>query len=145
MSSPLADNYLFLQPLVEARIRDRVAGLPVEGVEQMAQIVEAQDRRAEVCFVMWGGDRFADTANAGDATQVVQEWVLWLRVINASAADKDARSSAAGARLAQLHAAMAGFKPAGCARGFRRTNGPRPNYQPASGLYPLSFGISLHL
>ena len=144
-NAALAANYLFTGTLLEERLRDQVPGLPVEGIEQMAQAVDAQDKRRAVAYVMWGGDRFPDNAGGGEATVVYQQWLVWLRVVNASAADKDARSGAAGPALSALHKALAGWKPEGCLRGLKRVAGPRPNYQPASALYPLAFEIQLHL
>lgn len=140
-----AADYLFAGPLIQERLLAQVGALPVEGIEQMAQAVDAQDLRAAVAYVMWGGDRFPDTAAGGEASIVYQQWWVWLRVVNASAADRAARDAAAGPLLAALHQALAGFKPAGCLRGFKRVAGPRPNYQPASALYPLAFEIQLHL
>lgn len=146
MSNPLLDaNYLFVGPLIEARLRDQLGALPVEGIEQLSQAIDAQDLRPAVAYVMWGGDRFTDTAANGDATTMYQQWVVWLRIRNASAADKDARNKTAGVQLSGLHKALAGFKPDGQHRPLKRTGGPRPNYQTTSGLYPLAFEIQLHL
>jgi hypothetical protein len=146
MSNALLEaNYLFVGPLIEQRLRTLVADLPVEGIEDMAQAVDAQDRRKCVAYVMWGGDRFPESAAGGEAAALYQQWVVWLRVLNASSTDKDARSTAAGGLLSGLHKALAGWKPEGCFRGLKRTGGPRPNYQTTSGLYPLAFEIQLHL
>jgi hypothetical protein len=145
MSMPLASDYLFLQPLIEQRLRDQIAGLPVEGIEQLAQAVDSQDQRPRVCYVLWSGDRFPEAAPRGSASVVVQQWTAWLRVRNASAADKDARNEAAGAVLSALHKALSGWAPPDQQRAFRRASGARPNYQATSGLYPLTFEIELYL
>jgi len=47
--------------------------------------------------------------------------------------------------LTQLHKALAGWQPEGCARTFTRCNGLVPDYTRASGLYPLAFEITLTL
>ncbi|MBE7419831.1 MAG: hypothetical protein HS128_19165 [Ideonella sp.] len=149
-NAALAQDYLFIGPLIEARLAAEIAGnVPVERVEQMAQARDAQDLRETVLYVMWGGDRFdggeAGRAGAGAAQRVWQQWLVWLRVRNAGVADKAARNTVAGPLLSAVHRALAGWMPEGALRTLQRTQGPAPNYQPASGLYPLAFEINLSL
>lgn len=144
-ANPLHADYLFLGPLIRQRIAAQIAGLPVEGVAELQQIVDSQDQRHQVAFVLWSGDRFPDTAMGGEASVVFQQWDVWLRVFNASPLNLDGRNDAAGPVLSTLHKALAGWKPEGLFRSFRRMAGPRPNYQRVSGMYPLSFEITLNL
>lgn len=149
MSRAIDADYLFVGPLVLARLADQVTGTPVEGIEDMAQARDDADMRPRVLYVMWGGDRF-DTTEAGRAAngasqKLYQRWIVWLKVRNASQARKDARNTEAGAVLMQVHKALAGWVPPGGLRPLVRTQGPAPDYKPASGLYPLSFEIQLAL
>lgn len=145
-TNPLHDDYLFLAPLIRERVAAQVPGLPVEGVAELAQIVDSQDQRPQVAFVLWSGDRFPDTAMGGEATVLFQQWDVWLRVRNASPTNLDAHQETAGPLLSRVHKALAGWKPPGTWRaGMRRTVGPRPNYQRVSGLFPLTFEIPLNL
>lgn len=143
-NAALASDYLFIAPLLEQHLREQIGeGIPVEGVELMAQIRDDADHRPLVLFVMWGGDRFKESV--GSAQMSYQRWVVWARVRNASQADKAARNKAAGPLLSAITHAVVGWKPEGCHRPFQRTNGPAPDYKPASGLYPLAFEINLPL
>lgn len=148
----LADNYLMLQPLIEAHLKAEIAeNIPVDGIEGMAQ-AGAEDLRPMVIFVLWAGDVF-ETGNGramGGAAQVVaQRWLVLLYLRNASFADRDARNKAAGAKLSKIHRALAGWPPLGATPGtqtkFQRITGPKPDYTKSSGLYPLMFEIPLHL
>lgn len=151
MSNPaLLLDYLFIGPLIEERLRaELAAGVPVEGIEQMSQARDAQDLRAQVVYVMWGGDRFdggdAGRSGGGTSQRLWQRWIVWLRLRNASVAIKDARNAGAGALLSATHKALAGWEPEGALRKLVRTQGPAPDYQTASGLYPLAFEINLAL
>lgn len=151
MSNPaLLADYLFIAPLIEQRLRTTLdVGVPVEGIEQMSQAREAQDLRATVIYVMWGGDRFdggdLGRAGGGASQRLWQRWIVWIRVRNASQASKDARNAGAGALLSAVHKALAGWEPEGALRKLVRTQGPAPDYQAASGLYPLAFEINLAL
>ena len=149
MNAQLAENYLFVGPLVMARLTAQLVDLPVEGVEEMAQVVDAQDMRPEVAYVMWGGDRFdaAELARAGSSAsqRLLQRWIVWLKVRNDSRSTLDARNSDAGRRLTQIHKALQGWEPEGALRKLYRIQGPAPDYQTTSGLYPLAFEINLVL
>jgi len=142
-------NYLFLQPLIEARLKAEVAGgMPVEGIEELAQAGK-EDQRPFVIFVYWAGDRFDETeagrAGRGTSQMMRQRWFVILYARNAAQANRDARNASVGALLTQLHKALAGWQPEGCARTFTRCNGLVPDYTRASGLYPLAFEITLTL
>ncbi len=152
MSNPaLLADYLFIGPLIEDRLRGQLpTGTPVEGIEQLSQARDAQDLRAVVVYVMWGGDRFdggdAGRAGGGASQRLYQRWIAWIRVRNGSVVVKDARNAGAGPLLSAVHKALAGWEPDGAlTRKLVRTQGPAPDYQAASGLYPLAFEINLAL
>lgn len=146
----LLADYLFLGPLIEERLREQFAEpLPVESIEAMSQAVDAMEHREAVLYVMWGGDRFntgqSGRAGGGTSQQVYQRWITWLRIANESAADRAARNRLAGPYLSATHKAIAGWTPPGAFNPFLRTQGPAPDYKPASGLYPLAFEINMVL
>lgn len=150
MSTPdLLSNYLFLQPLIEARLREQLSNsVPVEGIEELSQ-AGVEDRRPQVVFVYWAGDRFdeSDGGRAGrGASQLFrQRWLVLIYVRNDSQTNRAARNQAAGELLSRVHKSLAGWQPEGLARTFTRANGPVPNYTRASGLLPLAFEITLTL
>jgi hypothetical protein len=144
----LAADYLFAGPLIEARIAEQVPDVPTAGVEALAQL-GAEDLRPRAAFVMWGGDRF-DTSDAGRSglgrgQMVTQRWVVWLYVRHVSPVNMAARNRAAGAYLSKIHKALAGWQPEGADRKLARGQGTAPNYSPQSGLYPLTFELTLTL
>lgn len=144
MSNPALADYLFAGELLRARLAAQLPDIPVGMVDEMAQVVEDQDLRAAVLYVLWSGDNVADSLSHGPTT-LRQEWTVWVRVLNAGQTAGNARARDAGPLLARVHLAVAGWKPEGLHRPFTRANGPRPNYRPISGMYPLTFQINLPL
>lgn len=146
----LAANYLFLQPMLEARLRELFAvdGIPVEGIESLAQVGDA-DLRPLIVYVMWAGDTFdesdAGRAGRGASQMLRQRWMVGLRVSNVAQANRDARNTSAGQLLSRIHKSIAGWAPPGLARAFVRAGSLTPSYTKASGMYPLGFGIQLTL
>ncbi|MBX3589082.1 MAG: hypothetical protein KF796_20825 [Ramlibacter sp.] len=143
-NAALLADYLFLQELIEARVRGQLGqDVPVMPVDEMAQVTEANLSRDTV-FVLWDGERFPDDAGGGSSTMVTQRYTLLLAKKNARQA-KGARNESAGPLLARLHKALAGWTPEGAMRPFRRANGRQPNYRASVALYPLTFSINLTL
>lgn len=145
-------DYLFCRELIKARLSSQVAMLADEGsVVGIEQFTQAVDRTisAPTAFVLWEGDTFDTGPNGqalhGAAQIVVQSWTVLLAVRNADQFNADARHESAGPLLSDIHKALAGWVPSGLTRSMRRLQGRRPSYQPNRALYPLTFGISLHL
>lgn len=144
----LEADYLFLGPLIVARIKAEVADLQtVEHVETGEQILREQ--RAKVGLVMWSGDVFDTTemgrAGAGASQLVRQRWMVAVMLNNAGQAQA-ARHTVAGPLLSQVHKALAGWQPEGAGRTFRRAQaGLPPQFTPTHGMYPLGFEITLAL
>lgn len=146
--SALAADYLFIAPLLQQRLLDRVPDIPVDVCETAEQVLAA-DRREQVLIVMYAGDRF-DTGEAGrargGASQVVQQRWLVMLALNHVGKPADARHAKAGPLLSRIHAAVAGWEPAGAQRAFRRANSPlSPTLTKAKAVYPLGFEITLTL
>lgn len=137
-------DYLFLQGLLEERIRTQLPGVEVRGVEEIRQVIDASVR-VDTIFVLWDGERFPDDADGGKAVMARQRWIVFYARPDASQNDSAARNRSAGPVLSALHKALAGWIPDGAGRPMRRTNGPRPNYRANVGLYPLAFDIALNL
>ena len=142
--NPLHQDYLFMGALIARQLTEQLPDMPVEGVAELAQIVDSQDQRTHCAFVLWAGDRFVDTALGGAANVVNQQWDVWLRLRN-DARFQQSPADEAGPYLSKLHRALAGWRPEGLHRPMRRTSGPRPNYTKLSGMYPLTFEITLNL
>jgi hypothetical protein len=149
MATPaLLDDYLFLGPLLQARLVGQVPDVPVDVCETVQQVLAA-DRRPLVLMVMWAGDRFDETerGRAGNgASQVVfQRWLVLLALNNASP-EKDARHLRAGPLLSAVHKALAGWTPEGSSRAMRRANAAmRPDITPQKAIYPMGFELQLTL
>jgi|GEM_PF-5397200 len=143
----LRDDYLFVGPLLVARLTDQVADIPVELCERPEQVLEA-DRRTRVLMVMWAGDRFDTGAGrmAESASQIVyQRWMVALGINNVSAV-RDARNASVGKLLSSVHHSVAGWKPEGSPRALLRANAPlAPTFTKDKAIYPLGFEIALSL
>jgi len=144
----LAADYLFLAPLIEARLKDQIADMPVDVCETVEQVL-ASDQRSQVLMVMWAGDRFVESEAGragGGASQVLyQRWLVILALNNVARA-KDARNSKAGPLLSAVHKALAGWIPEGAARPIRRANAAmRPDINAQKALYPMGFEAPLTL
>jgi hypothetical protein len=144
----LSADYLFLAPLIAARLEDQVPDLPVDVCETVDQVLRA-DVRQRVLMVMWAGDRFDPTETGrarGGASQIVhQRWLVVLGLNNVGKA-ADARHVAAGPTLSQVHRALAGWQPAGAERAFRRAGSAmQPSFTSSKAVYPLGFEITLTL
>lgn len=144
----LVADYLFIGPLIAARLAAEIADLPVEHVETAEQLNQA-DQRRRTAKVMWAGDTFEPGENGrareGSSQIVHQRWLVAL-VMNHEGQKADARHTAAGPTLSAIHRALAGWQPAGAARALRRAQAPlRPSLTPTSAVYPLGFEITLAL
>lgn len=142
-------DYLFIGPLVVARLSEVVVDLPVEHIETVQQVLAA-DMRNMVAKVMWAGDRFDSgeqgRGRGGDSQLVHQRWLVALAVNN-PAPDPAARNSQVGPWLSKVHAALAGWAPPGAGgRSMRRAQAAiAPTFTSTQAVYPLGFEITLAL
>ncbi|MDD3610467.1 MAG: hypothetical protein PHI49_12040 [Halothiobacillaceae bacterium] len=136
---------------VGVAIRDRLAeALPaLRQVRIAASLAEIADWQpvSPAVWVIWDGDRVAESAGRGQAQLVRQRWVVALIVRSL----KDAASGggvieAAGPLLSRLLALLMGWQPPmpGC-RPLERTDAPQPGYGAGYGYFPLAFLAPLHL
>lgn len=138
----LTADYWFLAPLIQARLQDQISAAPVDICETVDQIFAA-DRREAVLMVMYAGEAILSAAANGKSTKLKQRWLVTLALNNVAKA-ADARQVKGGPVLSQVHAALAGWTPAGCAHPLLRANAPlRPDHTQNKALYPLGFEIEL--
>jgi len=136
----LAD-YLAAGPLIIARIADAVPGIvSVLPARDLASLTESTLQSPTV-FVVYDGDRLADTAGRGQAQAVQQRWLVVLAIRNAKQGDGGAGMAAeAGPLLVGLLKALQGWQPNSTDyRPLVRVAAPRPGYSPAFAYYPLAF------
>jgi hypothetical protein len=140
-----AQNYLFMQGVIAARLNELLPALPVRPVDRMNDVLETE-LRDTVAFVLWEGDRIRDQARAGGSSKITQKFTIMLAVANARQNDDAAINSDAGPLLSQVHAALSGWAPEQAyGNALKRTNGRAPVYSTNAGLYPLTFEIDLTL
>lgn len=140
----LEADYLFVGPLIQARLQAELPGLPVDVCERAEQVLAA-DKRVRVAMVMWAGDLFTSRADRAAAQAFRQRWLVCLGLNNVGA-QGDARHMAAGPLLSQLHRALAGWKPEGCPNPLARASSAMaPTFTATKAIYPLGFEIPLSL
>lgn len=144
----LAADYLFVAPLIAARLAEQVPDIPVDVCETTDQVLKA-DKRARVLMVLWAGDRVeaseSGRAGAGASQLLHQRWLVMLGLNNVAKA-ADARNVAAGPVLSKVHKALAGWVPEGAGRAMRRASAPlQPTFTSDKAVYPLGFEITLTL
>ena len=137
-------DHLFVGEQILERLRAQVPGLPVEGVEQLAQVGK-EDLRPRSAFVLWHGERYSGVVPRTGTVEVVQTWLVLLHVRHVAAHDQAARNRQAGPLLSQLHRALAGWTPPGAFSPLQRVTGGSPDYTIKSALYPLAFEQKLGL
>lgn len=144
----LVEDYLFIGPLLVARLAEQVADIPVDLVERPEQVLEA-DKRQRVIMVMWAGDRIVEgetgRAASGASQALRQRWLVVFATNNVGKAAA-ARQLGVGPVLSAVHRAVAGWIPEGAARPLLRANAPlQPTYTSSKGVFPLGFEIALTL
>lgn len=140
----LQADYLFLGPLIKARLATSLPEVPVDVCETAEQVLAA-DKRPQVLMVLWAGDVFGDHAGGGRSQKLRQRWLVMLGMNNAGK-QADARHSKAGPLLSRVHKALAGWQPEGCATSLTRAAASmRPDINQLKALYPLGFEIELAL
>lgn len=152
MATPaLLADYLFVGPLIQSRIRDTVKSLQADDVQQIETVEQAvsQGGMRPLAFVLWEGDRFGGAADLqarqGSAHAMDQMWTVLLHVTAVSQIDLSARNDMAGRLLSEIHMALSGWTPLGCAKPLVREQGRAAIYKTNSALYPLTFSVRQYL
>lgn len=147
MSTParaIDADYLFAQTDICQRINELYPALNAAPIDEMARITEQQIASPRA-FVAWAGEVIADDAGDGRRVLSRQKFTVLLLVRHAQQGDAGKRNAVAGPWLANLHTALAGYKPEGAHRPLRRVSGTAPNYPASVGIYPLTFELSISL
>lgn len=140
----LLQDYLFIGPLIEQRLREQLPDMPVDVCETVEQVLAA-DQRTQVLMVMWAGERFGDRAADGRAQKLRQTWVVILG-LNFVGKTAPTRYQKASPLLTLVHRALAGWTPEGaCAPLVPVNTGLRPDINRNKALYPLGFEIDVSL
>jgi hypothetical protein len=150
-TTALLADYLFVGPLIQARVREVVKSISADDVLQIETMEQAGPKggMAPMVFVLWEGDRFGGAsylqARQGSAHAMDQLWTVLLHVATVSQIDLSARNDLAGRLLSEIHIALAGWTPPGCSKPLVREQGRAAIYKTASALYPLTFSVRQYL
>lgn len=141
----VAENYLFIGPLIQQRLQQLVGDVPVDLVERTEQVLDA-DKRVRVLMVMYGGDRFDVGPNGRTVNSqlVYQRWLVFLATNNVGKGQA-ARLAPLGPLLSTVHKALAGWVPQGAVHAMQRANGPQPTFTDSKAVLPLGWEINLSI
>lgn len=141
MASPLATDYLALEPLLIERLRAQTSLRHVLPAPDLAAVEEAEQFTPAV-HVLWWGERVPQgrDARVGIEQIVGHTWLAVVAVRNA----KDMRTGAgvrgeAGGLLAEVNAALQGWRPGPGWDALAKVSAPRPLYRGAFAYFPLAF------
>ena len=137
----MIENYLALEPLIAARLKERVPELrAVLGAPEYAAI-EAVAPPTPCAFVVYVGDLIE---SQGSGEVVAQRWGVVLAVSNVSdQASGEAKRAEAGRLLEPALKALTNWRASPDFRPLRRVQAPPPTYTQAVGYFPLAFEAGL--
>lgn len=132
------ENHLSLEPLMIARLRERVpAALDVLAAADMAA-VEEKKMRFPALHVYYMGDKLDDRAGDGQFAEVEQTWGVVVAVRHLSGAL--AQRNAAGDLISAVLSALQGWLPGEDYSRMTRINAPAPLYRTGGYVFvPLYF------
>jgi len=142
------DNYLSAEGLIISRIQSAVPGLNFVGGSR--SIKELTDRLigTPAVIVVFAGDNIKEapgqSADNGTVQVITQRWHIELVINNHTdfVAGTGERAEA-GAFLAQIISALAGWAPSTQHREMKRVQSPMPVYVDGYGYFPLTFQTEL--
>lgn len=143
-NSELTKNYLFVQPLMAARLEEVLPHVPVRSIDSLATATD-NDVRDTLIYVLYEGERFTDEAGNGLRNMVRQRYSVMLAIEHKRQNDEAEGNTNAGPLLSKIHAALSGYTHESLnTRTFKRANGRAPIYTPGVALYPLTFEILIN-
>lgn len=123
------NNFLALEPLIVARVREALAGMtPAVHVLTEADLADVKETAQLVpaVHVIWNGFRVAEAPSHGTRARLEHTWLCVAAVRNvADVRSGSAARLAAGELLARAGAALMGFRPAGVQAPLRLAAAPR--------------------
>jgi hypothetical protein len=133
---------------IAARVREAMPELKqVRIAASLAEIADWQPASPAV-WVVWDGDRVADSAGRGQAQIVRQRWIVALIVRSLKeAASGGGVVETAGPLIARLLTLLMGWQPpepSGCAP-LVRIDAPAPGYGAGYGYFPVAFYAAIPL
>lgn len=136
-------NHLALESTLIAHLRERVPALRlVAGAADLAKLGESAAQSPAV-FVVYDGERVTEISHDHARQVVLQRWLVVLFARHAGQDGGAALRESAGALLADLIAALAGYRPDPLKQPLQRVNAPRPGYTPSAGWFPLAYEARL--
>lgn len=139
-------NYLAAEPLIIARLKDKVPEFAHVGDWSEYSTLEEGAIQTPAAFVMYGGDRVNEAGGKGNVQRADQIWGVVIVVRNvAQRRAGTAIREEAGPLMAQTLAALMGWQPAPQFRELERLPAPRPEYAKLVGFFPLQFAAGLIL
>ena len=138
-------NYLALEALIQARLKDQVDGL--QSVKAASDLDDAtgQNQVTPAAYVIYAGDRVVDgpagRAGKGAAQSVYQTWLVMV----STRYRKNYKGPAedAGQVLHDIIKALAGWQAGDYPRPLKRINAPKPEYLGGYGYFYLGFEAQL--
>ena len=114
----------------------------VAGAGELAKLNESAAQSPAV-YVVYDGERLGEASHDGARQIVFQRWLVVLFARHAAQDGGAALRALAGERLAEIVAALAGYRPDPIHPPLQRVNAPRPGYTPAAGWFPLAYEARL--
>jgi hypothetical protein len=87
-------NYLFAEPLIVARLREKMPDVHVAGIGESDELSLTKHRFPGI-YVLFAGDEVTGAAGRGAASQAVQHWIV-------TAAAKSTDSLASGTKVREI-------------------------------------------
>ena len=142
-------DYLAAEPLIVARLRDQVAGVPHVLTAADLAGVEARAQHTPALHVIYDGDEPAGEAGQSDAGDVQITWQRWLVVLAVRSA-RDTLGGAgaralAGPLLVAVIQALAGWRPSADHSPMLRASAPRPVFDAGFAYYPQLYRTAVVL
>lgn len=145
----LQQTLFALQPLLLARLADKLAGLQpavkvltaadVDGVAENAQFTPA-------VHLIYQGYSVAENRSDGTQARITQQWLAVVATRSQKALrGGDVARSDAGAIAAQVCSALMGYKPSAASKPMRLANAPDAAYTAGFQYLPLGFEIEMTL
>ncbi len=146
----LAD-YLAAEPLIVARLRAQVAGVPDANVLTAADLagVEARAQHTPALHLIYDGDEPLGEPGQSETGDTQITWQRWLLVVAVrSARDTTGGSGAravAGPLLVATIQALAGWRPSADHSPLVRAGAPRPVFDAGFAYYPQLYRTAIVL
>lgn len=142
-------NWLALEPLLVARIRESMDGLvPARHVQTASELAGVTERAqvSPAVHVLYRGSTIVQETGNGLIAEILQSWITVVAVRNvAGILDGEAARADAGALLTVLFEALAGWKPGTGFRTLIPVDAPASGYTKGFGYHPLQWTTRIQM